>query len=63
MSKTDGLSISIGIGPNKLVARLVSGLHKPAGVTVVDSGDRVRNLMDQTRIQSIPGLMGQLGRR
>lgn len=27
--RTNGLSLSIGIGPNKLLARLVSGIHKP----------------------------------
>jgi DNA polymerase-4 len=31
-----GLGASIGIGPNKLIAKMASGVHKPRGITVFD---------------------------
>jgi len=31
-----GLSASIGLGPNKLIAKMASGLDKPGGLTVLD---------------------------
>ncbi len=37
-----GLSATIGIGPNKLVAKMASGIEKPRGLTVLD-GDAFRS--------------------
>lgn len=34
-----GLSSSIGVGPNKLVAKMAGELHKPSGITVIRSDD------------------------
>ncbi len=34
-----GLSSSIGIGPNKLVAKMAGELHKPGGITLIRPGD------------------------
>ncbi|MCZ7559200.1 MAG: DNA polymerase IV [Burkholderiaceae bacterium] len=34
-----GLSCSIGLAPNKLLAKIASDLHKPGGVTIVDEED------------------------
>jgi DNA polymerase-4 len=31
-----GLGASIGIGPNKLIAKMASGVHKPRGITALD---------------------------
>src|SRR5690348_4583961 len=31
-----GLGASIGIGPNKLIAKMASGVHKPRGLTALD---------------------------
>ena len=34
-----GLSCSIGIAPNKLLAKIASDLEKPAGITLIERGD------------------------
>ena len=39
VKKELGLTCSIGIAPNKLVAKMASGLHKPDGLTVVLPGE------------------------
>lgn len=43
--RTEGLSCSIGVAPNKLVAKIASDHKKPGGVTVVIDG-RVREFLD-----------------
>lgn len=35
----EGLSCSVGIGPNKLQAKMATGLRKPAGITRLGPGD------------------------
>jgi DNA polymerase-4 len=35
VEREQGLSCSVGIGPNKLVAKMASSLHKPRGITVL----------------------------
>ncbi|HUT03432.1 MAG TPA: DNA polymerase IV [bacterium] len=39
VKKELGLTCSVGIAPNKLVAKIASGLHKPDGLTVVLPGE------------------------
>jgi DNA polymerase IV (archaeal DinB-like DNA polymerase) len=51
----EGLGCSVGIGPNKLIAKIASGHQKPGGVTVV-SPDKVQQFLDPLTIRVIPGI-------
>jgi nucleotidyltransferase/DNA polymerase involved in DNA repair len=50
-----GLTCSIGLGPNKLVAKIASDVEKPDGLTIVTPGD-VQGFLDPMRIRVIPGI-------
>jgi DNA polymerase IV (archaeal DinB-like DNA polymerase) len=51
----EGLTCSVGIGPNKLVAKIASDFRKPDGLTVV-SLDEVQGFLDGLPIRVIPGV-------
>jgi len=51
----EGLTCSIGIGPNKLVAKIASDFRKPDGLTMVTS-DAVQAFLDPLPIRVIPGI-------
>jgi DNA polymerase IV (DinB-like DNA polymerase) len=51
----EGLTCSIGIGPNKLVAKIASDFRKPDGLTVVRP-DEVQAFLDGLGIRVIPGI-------
>lgn len=53
--KTQGLTCSIGIGPNKLIAKMASGMEKPDGLTVVRP-EGVQEFLDPQPVQAIPGI-------
>jgi DNA polymerase IV (DinB-like DNA polymerase) len=46
---------SIGIGPNKLVAKIASNIQKPDGLTVVTPGE-VQEFLDPMPVTKIPGI-------
>ncbi|HIC23344.1 MAG: DNA polymerase IV [Planctomycetota bacterium] len=52
---TGGLTVSIGVAPNKFLAKLASDLEKPNGLTVVDP-DRVQQLLDPLAVEKIWGV-------
>jgi DNA polymerase-4 len=47
IKKEFGLTGSIGIGPNKFVAKMASGLNKPDGLTVIREGEFLRVFGDK----------------
>jgi len=51
----EGLTCSIGIGPNKLVAKIASDFKKPDGLTIVRPED-VHAFLDPMVIRVIPGI-------
>jgi DNA polymerase IV (DinB-like DNA polymerase) len=51
----EGLSCSVGIGPNKLIAKIASDRQKPDGLTVVEA-ERVQDFLDPLPIRVIPGI-------
>lgn len=51
----EDLTASVGIGPNKLVAKIASDIHKPDGLTVVEEKD-VEAFLEPMGVRSIPGI-------
>jgi len=51
----EGLTCSVGLGPNKLVAKIASDFKKPDGLTVVLPED-VQAFLDPMGIRVIPGI-------
>lgn len=50
-----GLTVSIGVGPNRLIAKIASDFGKPDGLTVVKPG-RVQAFLDPLQVRSLPGV-------
>ena len=55
IAEKEGLSSSIGIGPNKLVAKIASDFHKPGGITVVRP-EEVGAFLSPLPVRTIPGI-------
>ncbi len=51
----EGLTCSIGIAPNKLIAKIASGYHKPAGMTAIEQ-DSIEGFLEPLSIRVIPGV-------
>jgi len=51
----EGLTCSVGIGPNKLVAKIASDFQKPDGLTVVRP-EQVQSFLDPLPIRVVPGI-------
>ena len=49
------LTCSIGVGPNKLISKIASGINKPNGITVVSRQD-AKNFISNCKIEDIPGV-------
>ena len=56
------ITCSIGIGPNKMLAKLVCSFHKPNGITHVATAD-IPALLKQIRLTDICGIGARVERR
>jgi DNA polymerase IV len=56
------LTASVGVAPNKLVAKIGSDLNKPDGLTVIDDSN-LRSVLDPLSVRRLPGLGRKLGER
>jgi DNA polymerase-4 len=50
-----GLTCSVGVAPNKFLAKIASDLNKPDGLTIIDSG-QVMEFIAQLAIEKVPGV-------
>jgi DNA polymerase IV len=57
-----GLTASVGVAPNKLVAKIASDLMKPDGLTVVEPA-RLHAVLDPLPVRRLPGLGRKTGAR
>jgi DNA polymerase IV len=57
-----GLTCSIGIAPNKLLAKLASDMHKPDGLTLIPP-ERVTSLLESLPVEELCGIGPRLTRQ
>jgi DNA polymerase-4 len=50
-----GITCSIGIAPNKLLAKIASDVNKPDGIFVLEPGD-VKGFMETLALSDVPGI-------
>ena len=55
ISETHGLGASVGIGPNKLIAKMASGVQKPRGITALNE-DTFRGVFWPQDVQALWGV-------
>jgi DNA polymerase-4 len=55
ISKETGLTCSIGIAPNKFLAKIASDMHKPDGLTIIPADD-VDKFLSRLPVEKIPGV-------
>ena len=53
--RQERITCSVGVGPNKLIAKIASGYQKPDGLTVVRPED-VRDFLFPLNVSKIPGI-------
>lgn len=57
------LSCSIGLAPNKLLAKLASGLEKPDGLTVLLEKEKIKQTLEKINLKQLCGIGSQILRR
>jgi len=60
IAELTGLTASVGVAPNKLVAKIASDLRKPDGLTVVEP-ERIHAVLDPLSVRRLPGLGRKTG--
>lgn len=55
IKEKEKLTASVGIGPNKLIAKIASSKNKPDGLTIITPG-KVMNFLRPLSIREIPGI-------
>ena len=55
VQEVTGLTASVGVATNKLVAKIASDLDKPDGLTIVPE-ERIREVLDPLSVRRLPGL-------
>ncbi len=60
--RATGLTASVGVAPNKLVAKIASDLDKPDGLTVV-TPETLQQTLDRLSVRRLPGLGRKTGAR
>jgi DNA polymerase IV len=60
IQRSTQLTASVGVAPNKLVAKIASDLQKPDGLTVVTTRT-IRQVLDPLSIRRLPGLGRKTG--
>lgn len=53
--KKESLTCSLGLGPNKLIAKIASDHNKPDGLTIVQN-EEVQQFLDPLPVRKIPGI-------
>ena len=49
------VTVNIGIAPNRFLAKVAAGLHKPDGMDVIDGTD-IRKIYSQLELMDLPGI-------
>jgi DNA polymerase-4 len=60
IQRTTQLTASVGVAPNKLIAKIASDLRKPDGLTVV-TPETTREILDPLSVRRLPGLGRKTG--
>ncbi|QKR00565.1 DNA polymerase IV [Metallosphaera tengchongensis] len=53
------ITVTVGIGPNKVIAKIVADMNKPNGLGIVRN-DKVNDFVEKLDISKVPGIGGKL---